>query len=328
MSRSEPITIVGATGLVGRELVGILIELGVERDQLVLAASDAGTMAVDGVDVPVLPMSDDLPLSELVFMCVIAQVARRWVPIALEANCTVIDHSSAFRIDEAAALIVPGVNDDACGTDARLIAVPNCTTIILLTAITPVLSTFDVTAVNVATYQAVSGAGRGGMESLQRESRGEERMPESIFPEPCVGNVFRHESPIDPHTGFNGEETKVIDESHRILARPDLAIMPTCMRVPVERVHTEVITLRIDGDVTVDGVLEALCCGQHITVIDAPTALKAAGGDDVLVGHVRVQHHGDHSLVSLVACGDQLRIGAALTAVRLAASANMLGHEG
>jgi aspartate-semialdehyde dehydrogenase len=312
--------IIGASGLVGRELVSILLAKGVAPADMVPVASAGRAVNLGGCAfvLQALDASVFKP-NDVVFCCASADIARKWVPRAAAMGCTVIDCSSAFRASEGVPLVVPCLNGALLDAKPSVVAVPNCTTIILLTAISPLRKAFGsrLRAVTVATYQAVSGAGRAGLAALYWND------DEGVFPEGCRGNVFVHESDIDESTGLCEEEAKVETESHRIWGDDSVTITATCMRVPVERVHTEAITLDFDGDVSLEDVLRVLRVSPEVQIVDGPqdggfpTALKAARGDSVLVGHVRAQAHGGGTRVSLVACGDQLRTGAALSAVRI-----------
>lgn len=324
---SQRHVIIGASGLVGRELISILLEQGVAPGDMVVAASPASVgsaVSLAGCAFVLQAVDESLfQENDLVFCCASAEVARRWVPRATAARCTVIDCSSAFRASEGVPLVVPCVNGELLESGPKTLAVPNCTTIILLTAISPLRKAFSprLRAVTVATYQAVSGAGRAGLAALHKLGGNGDS---DVFPEPCAGNVFVHESAIDEATGLCGEEAKVESESHRIWGDASVTMSATCIRVPVERVHTEAITLDFDGEVPLADVHRVLRVSPEVQMIDGPddggfpTALKAAGGDSVHVGHVRVQAHRGGTRVSLVACGDQLRTGAALTAARIA----------
>ena len=324
--------VIGATGLVGRELISILMEQGVEPSAISVAASDASVgriVELGGCAFVLQPLGEALFEQEsVVFLCASAQLSTQWAPRAVAAGCTVIDCSSAFRRTDGVPLVIPCVNGELLDRQPSLVAGPNCTTIVLLTAISPLRKAFAprLRSVNVATYQALSGAGRDGLDALAAENAGAATIPGGVFPEPCAGNVFCHESPVDPGTGLSGEEEKVISETHQIWNDDVVQVTPTCMRVPVERVHTQAISLEFAGDVSEADVYRVLRASPEVLLVDGPddggypTALKAAGGDHVLLGHVRVQYFAQRSVtrVSLVACGDQLRTGAALNAVRIA----------
>jgi aspartate-semialdehyde dehydrogenase len=174
--------------------------------------------------------------------------------------------------------------------------------------------------VTVSTYQAVSGAGIAAIEELRRQSRDalEGRTPTTdVFPEPCAFNVFPHESSLDAADGSNGEERKIVAETRRVLSRPDLPVFATCCRVPVERAHSQAIVLETTASPDVHSVTEALHASPGLQVLEdvAPTPLRAAGGDRVMVGRIRVDRATNR--VGLWACMDQLRRGAALNAIEI-----------
>ncbi len=320
MSNEPKIIVIGASGIVGNELISILLEHGIapERICATASASSAGKATHVGGTAFTLQLTDQSLFNDrdLVFQCATNAAALEWAPIAIQHGATVIDCSSAYRMDPEVPLVIPSVNLDAIANHT-LIASPNCTTIVLLTAIHRLTQELDVGSIQCATYQALSGAGREGLDALERESAGESPSSNSIFPEPCAFNVFCHESTVDSETGFNGEESKVIQEVHKITST-NFDVIPTCMRVPVKRVHTEAITITLKSETTQTHVLNCLEQTLNVVVLNEeghfPTAIKATSGDTVLVGHVRVTNRA----VSLVACGDQIRIGAALNAFRIA----------
>ena len=322
----QQILIIGASGLVGSELISILLEHGMQATNIIATASKHSigkVLNIEGNSIVLHPIHDDLFYSKpLVFQCASNEAALKWTPIALDAGCTVIDCSSTFRLNPEVPLTIPSVNSSSLETSPTLVAGPNCTTIILLTAIHGIHMAFDIKGITVATYQSISGAGKDGLRALTDETNGKQRTSNGVFPEPCALNVFCHESLVNPNTGFNSEEENVIDEIHKIWDDPDIQIIPTCMRVPIVRVHTESITLTIRGLISEAEVLNALHNSTNVVVLNDegnfPTALKASCSDVVLVGHVRVVAGVNETTVSIVACGDQIRTGAALNAVRIA----------
>ena len=344
--QSGRIAVVGATGVVGREVLSILEQRGVPASSVVALASarSAGTtIPYAGSSVAV---GEATPTSfagvKVAIFAASSGVARALAPHAIEAGAAVVDNSSAFRMRADVPLVVPEINGDLLTSEAGrkpvpLIANPNCSTIILLLAIEPIRTRFGVRSIVVSTYQAVSGAGQAGLDALREEigaSQGAElqagRAASSPFPEPCFLNVFSHNAAVDPVTGLNGEEQKIIDESRKILSLPTLAVSPTCVRVPVMRAHSESITLRLARPATYAEVVAAYERFPGVRVIDDragnqfPTPLKAAGADDVLVGRLRpdpahpVDAQRRTDAWCLFACGDQLRKGAALNAVQIA----------
>ncbi len=282
--------------------------------------------------------------------------SKQFAPAAVAAGVDVVDNSSAFRADPACHLVVPEVNGDTViqarskrGDSAPrrglLCAVPNCSAIIMLVALNPLRQAFGVAHISVSTYQAASGAGAAAMDelmlqthqTLQGVAAGE--LTRSVFPEPYAFNLFSHNAGIDAASGYNGEELKMISESRRIWGDPALLLSPTCVRVPTMRAHAESITVTLKRPATEAEVRAALAGGASVRLVDDrannafPTPLKASGGDEVLVGRIRPDLSRVHELAdgrstldpgaacdrwSLFVAGDQLRTGAALTAVKIA----------
>ncbi|MBK7406451.1 MAG: hypothetical protein IPJ41_18110 [Phycisphaerales bacterium] len=198
-------------------------------------------------------------------------------------------------------------------------------------------------AIDVATYQAVSGAGLAGMEELIEQTRAEflapaaDARPTRVFAEPCAFNVFSHDSAVEPASGVNGEERKVIEETRKMWRAPRIRVTPTCVRVPVLRAHTEAITVTLSRPATEAEVRDALARGEGIEIVDDragnafPTPRKASGRP-VLVGRVRPDpgespdEAGRSARWCLLACGDQLRKGAALNAIQIAERAGALAE--
>lgn len=326
------IAVVGATGVVGREILAILADRGIPaRNIRCLASARSAGTAIPYRDSQ-LTVAEATPASfagcTLALFAASSAVARELAPHAIEAGAIVIDNSSAFRLKPGVPLVVPELLSEPLPKRPAVIANPNCSTIILLAALNP-LRRFGLRAINVATYQAVSGAGQAGLDALRAEIEGKPAAG-SPFTEPCFLNVFSHNSAVDAATGLNGEEQKIIDESRKILGQPGLAVTPACVRVPVYRAHSQAITVRL-GEWITEAELRASYEGvAGIGVIDDraanrfPTPLKAANKDEVLVGRFRpdparpLDEQGRTDSWCLFACGDQLRKGAALNAVQIA----------
>ncbi|MCC7389137.1 MAG: aspartate-semialdehyde dehydrogenase [Phycisphaerales bacterium] len=346
------IAVVGATGAVGREVLTLLSARGLapHRVRALASARSAGTAIPYGDTLlPVVELTADAFRGcAVAIFAADAQTARDFAPGAVDAGCLVVDNSSAFRLHPEVPLVVPEVNGELIGRRGRLIANPNCTTIILLTALEPLRRAFGVRAIDVATYQAVSGAGLAAIDELHDQTR-DALHPETarngspngepkprVFAEPCAFNIFSHDSAVDPDSGVNGEERKVIDEARKIWNQPDLRVTPTCVRVPVVRAHTEAITVTLDTPATEAAVRGALAGGAGIEIVDDraansfPTPRKATERDPVLVGRIRPDpgerpdEHGRRRRWCLIACGDQLRKGAALNAIQIAEHAGVL----
>ncbi|MCL4222702.1 MAG: aspartate-semialdehyde dehydrogenase [Phycisphaerales bacterium] len=331
-----PLAIVGATGAVGREALNILAHRGFPVHRVLALASPNSDGAVLAYgDAPLRVRAFDaqaLAACTAAIFCADADVARRHAPAAARAGVCVIDNSSAFRMEAPVPLVVPEINGHLLESDPppRLIANPNCSTIIMLLGLEPLRRRFGVQEIVVSTYQAVSGAGLAGMRELDEQvaacASGASIAPR-VFPHPCAFNVFTHESAMDPHTGLNGEEAKMIAETRKIWADPGLDVLPTCVRVPVRRAHSQSILVRLRQRVHEAEVRKALATAAGVRLVDDraaglfPTPLAATGGDDVLVGRIRPAGAGPDGRCDrflLWVCGDQLRKGAALNALQIA----------
>lgn len=338
--RELSVAVVGATGAVGREFLRVMEDRRFRCTELRLLASprSAGsTLLYRGEPHPVSVLGDrSFDGIDLAFFSAGGPVSRQHAPAAVERGAVVVDNSSAFRMVEGVPLVIPEVNPealDAVRGRPAIIANPNCSTIIMLVAVDPLRRAFGVRRVIVSTYQAVSGAGAAAMDELDRQARAvldgrpvEPRM----FTEPCAFNCFSHDSKMDPATGRNIEEQKMVDEARKMWGDPSVRILATCIRVPVARAHSESIVVELDRPASEEEVRRALGAAPGLRVLDDrganvfPTPLKASGRDEVLVGRIRADESlepgrdGKHRGWALWACGDQIRKGAALNAVQIA----------
>ncbi len=327
------IAILGCTGIVGRELLGILDEREFPVDELRLLASDrsAGrSMSFRNRSIPVESVDDrSFDDIDLAFFSAGAAISRQFAPRAVEAGAIVIDNSSAFRMDANVPLITPEVNGDELDrfTAPGVIANPNCTAIIALLAVTPLHRAARIKRMVISTYQAASGAGIEWMDELQQQARdfvaGRE-LTQAVVGRPYLFNLFSHNTPIGPD-GYNDEERKVIAEAHKMWRDESVRIAITCIRVPVLRAHCESINLTFERPLSEDQAREILSRAPGVRVVDDrernqfPEPRLASGKDEVLVGRIR----GDVSQppgrgLELFVAGDQLRKGAALNAVQIA----------
>ncbi len=321
------IAVVGAYGLVGREALSILAGAGVPIDRIRAFGSQrsAGTPVAYGPGEVVIARLEPGALQDcgIAIFCTDADTARAFIPQATAAGVRVVDNSSAYRLDPSTPLVVPEVNGGLLDDGPLLVANPNCSTILLLLAVEPVRRAFGVQAVLASTYQAVSGAGRAAVEELFEQSRrlmdGDEPRPD-VFPVSCAFNVFPHESPVDPASGLNVEEAKIIAESRKILGAPDLDVVPTCVRVPVERCHSQSVTLELERPATMGALAEIFGSFPGVAFNGDPEALitprAIAGSDLVSISRPRLSRNGRR--LGLWTCGDQLRKGAALNAIQIA----------
>ncbi len=324
------VAVIGATGAVGREAVALLQKRRFPVSRLDLFCSDrsAGeefrfhdrTVAAKPLDI------DALAGCEYAILCVDAALARELAPKLARRNVVAVDNSSAFRMDPAVPLVVPEINGHLLRGTPRLVANPNCTTIVSLMAAAPLHRAARLRRMTVCSYQAVSGAGLAAMRDLEAQARAwasGAAAPASVFPRPALFNVFPHNSPRMAD-GSNEEEGKLLRESRRLLDLADLRVSATCVRVPTLRAHA--VALHLEFESPMDPVLaaEILGAAPGVRVVDesagAPPAdpLMATGLDDVLVSRIRVDHGGEPGRsLALWAVGDQLLKGAALNAQQI-----------
>jgi aspartate-semialdehyde dehydrogenase len=246
----------------------------------------------------------------------------------VKAGAVVVDNSSAFRMDAEVPLVVPEVNGAALAGHRGIVANPNCVAAIATVALAPLHRAHPIRRLQVATYQAASGAGAAAMEELRLSTaaalRGEDYAPQ-VLPHPYAFNLFSHNAEMDEASGYNGEETKVVAETRRILDLPGLPVGITCIRVPVLRAHAMAITVEFDTVVEVAEARRLLAAAPGVRLVDDraanhfPMPSEASGQDDVLVGRLRTDL-GDPSgrSLALFVAGDQLLKGAALNAVQIA----------
>lgn len=348
MNAHAPLVILGATGAVGREVLHILAARGIPASRIGALASERSVGTTLPFGESAVNVREAAPRefvgTSLAIFAGSADLSRRWAPVALENGVTIIDNSSAFRLDPNVPLIVPEINADVLTNrqggspdTPLLIANPNCSTILLLVALEPLRRAFGIRRIDVATYQAVSGAGLEAIEELQSQARAvlagagaRTQTPPRVFTEPCAFNVFSHDSAINLSDGTNGEERKIIDESRKIWNDNTLRITPTCVRVPVVRAHTMAVTVELAQPTTEHDLRAALADAPGVSLVDDrannafPTPLKASGQDSVLVGRIRPDpcgvedSRGRHARFCLLLAGDQLRKGAAANAVQIA----------
>ncbi len=323
------VAIVGATGAVGTEFLGILEERRFPVTSLSLFASERSAgreLEFRGSPVTVRALPDDGDLeADVVFSSAGGSLSRAHAQAWARHGAIVIDNTSAWRMDPDVPLVVPEANGDDALAHRGIIANPNCSTIIALVALAPLHRAFGLRRATVATYQAVSGAGMAGIDELRDLTRaaldGDPLRPRK-FRHSIAFNLFSHDSDIGDD-GYNVEERKLLLESRKILGLPELRISATCVRVPVFRAHSEAIHAEFEGPVSADAAREVLAAAPGIRVVDDrqrntfPMPLDASGGDDVLVGRLREDTSLPGALALFVA-GDQIRKGAALNAVQIA----------
>lgn len=329
MSVSYHIAIVGATGAVGMELLSVLERRNFPVAQLTLLASEKSVgkkLIFRNQSYEVKELREDaFEGVHFAFFSAGATRSRQFVPAAMKAGAVVIDNSSAFRMKAGIPLVVPEVNPEDLKVHQGLIANPNCSAAILVVALAPLHRVAKIKRIIVSTYQSASGAGAKAMTELETQARevleGKPARKE-VFPHQIAFNVFNHNTAVAAN-GYNEEENKIVEETRKMFHAPDLAIVPTCVRVPVLRAHSESIWIETEKKLSADEARQLLSKAPGIKIVDEreknhfPMPIEASGDLDVHVGRIREDLSTPNSLALFVS-GDQLLKGAAWNAVQIA----------
>jgi aspartate-semialdehyde dehydrogenase len=326
------VAIVGASGAVGVELVRCLQERDFPVSELKLFASarSAGKkLDFRGRALAIAELGEhSFRGVDLAFFSAGASTSRRYAPLAVRQGTLVIDNSSAFRMEPGVPLVIPEINAGAALKHRGIIANPNCAAIISITPLWPIHRQNPIRRLIISTYQAASGAGAAAMQELKDSTRAflEDRpFAPRVLPHPYAFNLFSHNTQIDAATGYNEEETKVIQETRKIFADPAFRITATCVRVPVLRAHCVALNFECTSPISAGEVRTLLECAPGLKIIDDaaanyfPMPQDASGQDAILVGRIR-QDVSDPSgcSIAMFVAGDQLLKGAALNAVQIA----------
>ena len=323
MRKRLKVAIVGASGLVGRTVLKVLEEKDFASVQYVLFASHkSAKQKIDFLGIPYIiqeltPSSFDSGFDYAIF-CAGGDVSRKYIPIAVEHGCIVIDNSSVYRMDDNVPLVVPEVNPEKLYTHHGIIANPNCSTIQAVVPLKPLDDKYHIKRIVYSTYQAVSGAGRAGIEDLENGMNGFEPKK---FPYPIFNNCLPHID-VFMEDGYTKEEHKMINETRKILDKSDLPITATAVRVPVLNCHSESINVEFENEIDLYDIKILLQNYPGIIVIDDieknfyPLATKADGCDEVFVGRIRRDFSVRYG-INLWVVADNLRKGAASNAVQI-----------
>ncbi|MEX2660027.1 MAG: aspartate-semialdehyde dehydrogenase [Acidimicrobiales bacterium] len=334
---SHNVAIIGATGLVGRLIRQVLAERGFPVGDLRLLASSRSAgqrVEWEGREVVVEAVADaDLAGIDLALFSAGATASREHAPRFAAAGATVIDNSSAWRMDPDVPLVVPEVNAEALDVVPKgIVANPNCTTMVAMPVLKPLHDEAGLVRLVISTYQAVSGGGRDAIDELAAQLEktagaapdlafdggAVDHGPHATFAAPIAHNVVPLAGTVQPDgSQETDEEQKLRNESRKILGIPGLKVSGTCVRVPVFTGHSLSINAAFERELSPERARELLAAAAAVTVTDLPTPLAAAGTDPTLVGRVRRDETVANGLALFVS-GDNLRKGAALNAVQIA----------
>ena len=323
MSKTYKVAIVGATGLVGRTALKVLEERNLPNLEYKLFCSKKSTgtkLKFFGKEYKLFELTENSFDEGFDFAIFSAggDTAKHFAPIAVNKGCIVIDNSSAFRMDKNVPLVVPEVNPQDIKLNQGIIANPNCSTIQAVVVLKPLDDKYKIKRIIYSTYQAVSGAGKNGLEDLINKSSGKNLKK---FPHQIYNNCLPHID-IFEEDGYTKEEHKMINETKKILGRQNIAVTATTVRVPVENCHGESINIEFENDFELNDVINLLRNSPGITVKDDishniyPLATEANGHDEVYVGRIRRDFSNPNSL-NLWVVADNIRKGAATNAIQI-----------
>ena len=317
------VAVVGATGLVGGVMLKVLEERGFPVRELLPVASArsvGSTVHFRGKQVPVIGMEDAVAARpDIALFSAGGGTSLEWAPRFAEAGCTVIDNSSAWRMDPNVPLVVPEINADALAGHQRIIANPNCSTIQLVMALAPLHRAYGVQRVVVSTYQAVSGTGMKAVQQLEDERQG--AAGDKAYPHPIDRNVIPACDAFSEE-GYTKEELKLANETRKILD-PVIRVTATAVRVPVTGGHSEAVNVEFDKEYDLAEVRSLLAEAPGVELVDDPAGnsypmpILAHDRDAVLVGRLRRDLTQERTL-NLWIVADNLRKGAATNAVQIA----------
>ncbi|MBW5397668.1 aspartate-semialdehyde dehydrogenase [Brachyspira pilosicoli] len=323
------VCLLGASGAVGKEMLKILQERKFPVNELrLLGNKTAGQKVIFNNKEYTIekPTKDSFKDMDITLVAVGSDESKKLSPLAAKAGSVVIDNSSAFRMDKNVPLVVPEVNPEDVKLHKGIIANPNCSTIIALVALAPLHKFAKIKRIIASTYQAVSGAGKEGMEELQQQVYDyaeQKKLNIKAFKYQILFNLIPQIDAFDSKTGYTKEELKMTNEGRKILHAPDLQVSCTCVRVPVLRSHSESITIETEKKLTAKKAKELLSKAKGVKVVDNPSQFKypmpldTTDQDNIFVGRIREDISAKNSLTFWCA-GDQIRKGAATNAVQIA----------
>jgi len=315
------VAVVGATGLVGTKMLQILEERAFPVDELIPVASEKSI----GKEVlfkgkPYKVVSVETAKPNVAIFSAGGSTSLEWAPKFAEAGTTVIDNSSAWRMDPGKKLVVPEINADALTKDDKIIANPNCSTIQLVVALNPLYKKYGIRRIVVSTYQSVTGTGVKAVNQLYNERAGKEG--DMAYRYTIDMNVIPH-CDVFLDNGYTKEEMKLVNETRKILRAPEIRVTSTTVRVPVVGGHSEAVNVEFENEYELEEVRNLLAKAPGVKVVDDPgnaqypMPLNAHEKDDVFVGRLRRDESQPNTL-NMWVVSDNLRKGAATNAIQIA----------
>ena len=317
------LAIVGATGMVGNEILKIIQEKNLAYSELILVASNKSKgkeLIINNKSHFIIDLEEMLVKKpDLALFSAGSHISKIWAPKLAEIGCKVIDNSSYWRMISDHKLIIPEINGAQLEKNDIIVANPNCSTIQLLIAIAPLHKKYKIKRIIISTYQSVTGTGKQAVDQLNNEEQG--LAGEMAYPHPIYRNALPHIDDFE-ESGYTKEEMKMVNETHKILDK-SIAITATAVRIPIEGGHCESVNITFSNDFIINDIYKTLNNTKGLKVVDDihknsyPMPISSKGKDDVFVGRIRRDHSEKNSL-NLWIVADNLRKGAATNTVQIA----------
>jgi len=318
------IAVVGATGMVGNVMLEVLAERNFPVTELLLVASERSVgkkIAYNGTEYTVIGLQEAIDQKpDIALFSAGGATSTEWAPKFAAAGTTVVDNSSAWRMDPSKKLVVPEINAGELTKDDKIIANPNCSTIQMVVALAPLHKKYGIKRLVISTYQSISGTGVKAVQQLENEYKG--IKGEMAYPYPIHRNALPH-CDVFEDNGYTKEEMKLVNETRKILSDDSIAVTATAVRIPVAGGHSESINIEFDNDFDVNELRKLLHDTDGVVVKDNletntyPMPIYAEGKDDVFVGRIR-RDESQKNALNMWVVSDNLRKGAATNTIQIA----------
>ena len=318
------VAVVGVTGMVGNVMLEVLKEHNFPVTELIPVASEKSIgkkINFKGKEYSVIGLEQAVSLKpDVALFSAGASVSKEWAPRFAQVGTTVVDNSSAWRMDETKKLVIPEINADVLTKDDKIIANPNCSTIQMLVALAPLQAKYGIKRIVVSTYQSITGTGVKAVRQLENEYKGEKG--EMAYHYPIHRNAIPH-CDVFEENGYTKEEMKLVRETKKILRDDTIAVTATAVRIQVVGGHSESINVELKTDFSIDEVRALLAKSAGIKVQDNtdtntyPMPIYAHGKDEVFVGRIR-RDESQANTLNLWVVADNLRKGAATNTIQIA----------